>query len=93
MLFEQVDATAMERHHRRVGWSEAVLDPHLDDAVFGGRIPSVGPREVLHGIRVHAPGADDAGAEREQGGGSLYFQRIRGTGERPLSSDGLPARS
>ena len=53
---EQIDASAMERHHRRVGRLEAVLDVHLQDAVLGGWVPAVGPEEVLHGVVVHTSG-------------------------------------
>ncbi len=53
----------MERHHRRVGRLEAVLDVHLQDAVLRGRVPAVGPEEMLHGVAVHALGPDDAGAD------------------------------
>ena len=41
---EQVNAPAMECHHRRVGRRETVLDVQLQDAVLGGRVPAVGPR-------------------------------------------------
>jgi hypothetical protein len=51
---EQINAAAMERHHWRVGRLEAVLDVHLQDAMLGGRVPTVRSEEVLHGIRVHA---------------------------------------
>ena len=81
---EQVNAAAMERHHRRVGRLEAVLDVHLQDAMLGGRVPAVGPEEVLHGVRVHTLGPDDACAEREQDSGAFDAQRVRGTGERQL---------
>ena len=58
---EQVNAPAMERHHRRVGRLEAVLDVHLQDAVLGGRVPAVGPEEVLHGVPVDYPRARRGG--------------------------------
>jgi hypothetical protein len=79
---EQVDAAAMERHDGRVGRLEAVLDVHLQDAVLRGRVPAVGPEQVLHRVAVHAIGPDEADAEREQDGGAFDAQRVRGTGER-----------
>ena len=48
---EQVDAAAMQRHHRRVGRLEAVLDVHLQDAVLGRRVPAVRAEQVLHRVR------------------------------------------
>ena len=82
---EQIDAPAMERHHRRVRRLEAVLDVHLQDAMLRRRVPAVGSEEVLHGVRVHTFGPDDAGTQREQDSGSFDAQRVRGAGERSIS--------
>jgi hypothetical protein len=81
---EEVNAPAMERHHRRVGWFEAVLDVHLQDTMFVGRSPTVGAQEMLHGVVVDPLGPDDACAEREQDSRAFDTQRVRGTGERPV---------
>ena len=81
---EQVDAAAMERHHRRVRRFEAVLDVHLQNAMFGGRIPAVGPEEMFHDIRVDAIGSDNACAKQEEDRGAFDAQRVRRTGERQL---------
>jgi hypothetical protein len=62
-----------------------VLDVQLEDPVLGGRVPAVGPEEVLHGVVVHAVGPDDAGAAREEGGRAVDAQRVRGAGERQLA--------
>jgi hypothetical protein len=43
---EEVDAPAMERHHRRVGRLEAVLEVHLQDARLRGWVPACRCREV-----------------------------------------------
>src|SRR5262249_49352518 len=79
---EQVNAPAMERHYRRIGRLEAVLDVHLQDAVFRRWFPAVGPEQVLHRIPVNPLWPNHAGTEREQNGGAFYVQRVRGTGER-----------
>ena len=88
--FEQIHAPAMERHHRRVRRLEAVLDIHLQNAMLGGRVPAVGPEEVLHGVPVHALRPNDAGTERKEDRGPIHAQRVRGTGERPLLERRLP---
>ena len=42
MLFEQIDAAAVERHGGRVGERESVLDVQFEDAVLGGGCAAVG---------------------------------------------------
>ena len=59
MRFEQVQAAAMERHDRCVRRLEAMLDIHLEDAVLGGRVPAISPKEMFHGVCVHTIRADE----------------------------------
>ena len=90
---EQVKAAAMERHHRRIGRFEAVLDIHLQDAMLGGRVPTVGPEEVLHGVRVHTLWADDACAERQRTAVPSTLSVYAGPASVNFLSEGRPARS
>jgi hypothetical protein len=84
MRIEQVNASAMECHQRRVGRLEAVFDVHLQDAVLVSRPPAIRAQEVFHRVMVHTFRPDNPGAEREEDGGSFHAQRIRRTRERPL---------
>src|SRR5690349_15073529 len=81
MRVEQVNPSAMQRHYWRVGRLETVLDIHLQDAVLVRWSPTVGSEQVLHGVGVDTVGADDAGAEREQGRGAFHAERVGGAGE------------
>jgi hypothetical protein len=65
MCLEQVDSSAMQRHHWRVGRLKAVLDIHFQNAVLRGWIPAVRSKEVLHGVVVKTVGSDNASSERE----------------------------
>jgi hypothetical protein len=66
VLLQQIDAPAMQRHHRRVGRIEAVLDIHFEEAVLGLRIAAVGAEQVLHGVVIHTVRPEGTRAEREQ---------------------------
>ena len=91
---EQVDAPAMERHHRRVGRLEAVLDVHLQDAMFGGRVPAVGPEEVLHGVRGPRPSGPTTRAPSvRRTAVPSTLSVYAGPASVHFSSDGRPARS
>src|SRR5690606_5831962 len=82
---EQINASAVERHHGGVRQLQPVRDVHLQDLVLGRRTPAVRPEQVLDGVAVDlAVPADDACADLEREGGPGYAQRIRRSGERAL---------
>src|SRR5580700_2666188 len=66
MFFEQIDASAMHGHGRRVRQLKSVLDVHLQNLMLLRGIATIGLQHYTHGCKAFTFRVTDLGAEFEQ---------------------------